>query len=101
MILTKFFYLKGLSPHYVWNDIIQMIATESQMKKSSGVESHDLGGQFTSPPRNDHSQKLLVQNIHPSLCCVARSVVLFKPHVWQIHILDFRPIEVGYHRRLV
>ena len=53
---------------------------------------HDLSGQFMSPPREmTMSAKLLVQNINRTVCCVAPSAVLLKPHVDQIHILDFRP----------
>lgn len=53
--------------------------------------------QFASA-RDDHVRKRLVQNVHRSMCSVARSAALLKPHVVQIHILDFRPKEVGYHR---
>ena len=33
--------------------------------------------------------------------CVARSAILLEPHVIGIHIINFKPLEVAYHRSVV
>lgn len=39
-----------------------------------------------------------MQNVHCGMGCVARGAVLLEPHVVRVHIIQFRPKEVGYHR---
>lgn len=41
---------------------------------------------------------LRMQNVQWGMSCVIRSGVLFKPHVIDVHIIQFRPKEVGNHR---
>ena len=68
--------------------------TKPHKKKSNGVKSHDLGGQFTSPPR----EMTMPSNRSCRISNVTRSAVLLKPHVVGVQIMQFRPKEVGNHR---
>ena len=55
------------------------------------AKSHILYGQFITPPcAITMPSKLIVQNIQCGVSCVARKVILLKPHIVSVQIIQFR-----------
>lgn len=76
-------------------EISHFISHTEPTKYSSGVKSHDLGGQLISPPRKMTKPSILLFNkLKCFSCYMTIAAVLLEPRVWEIHTINLDQKEI-------